>query len=326
MSALILWAAAETAAADLLREVTGLEVDRHFRAKAYPCNGEDGYWPPAVSPQDIAACPVSSPETNAPAISMRQSLGYRNLFDKTGSPPVFAHDERAAVSEWRLRPDPTVDIRALFEYGAWHRDFSGAPAGFAMEHEDAPWRARGSLALTASPRLTPVLALGAGSDGAKEFELAARGVLPRLSWSLAVGRREATLPITLDLPEYRLIRMPFILRQDFEAVSVAWKDGPLELAWTSRAWQNRHPGSFREPYTLSDSGRSIAHRAGASLNGDWRDTRFRTSLDGEILEGRHAFRGVHASDVLQQFSYEEARHEAGWIRADLRVDRGRQLP
>jgi hypothetical protein len=33
---------------------------------------------------------------------------------------------------------------------------------------------------------------------------------------------------------------------------------------------------------------------------------------------------VHASDVLQQFSYEEARHEAGWIRADLRVDRGRR--
>jgi hypothetical protein len=322
-SALFLAAVSPPAGAseDLLNMVTGLDYGRHILMKPGPCLEDQRVEPvPGLRLRDMSCPEKAGPPP--PTVSAAQSLNHRNLLDKGGSAPDILYRENTATLELRLHPHRMIDLRATGERGVWKREYEGSPPGFAWEHNADAWRLQGNAAFTLTPWLIPVLSAGTGPGNEREFGVALRGVLSGFSWSLATGRKQRDISLMLDLPDYTPLTLPFILRQDYRAAALSWTGQRVEAAWTTTMRENRHPDRFDSPYSLSDSGRNITHAAGTALFGNVGETRYRASLEGEYVQGRHVFRGVRAGEVPYQFSYEEARHHLGWLRADLQGSRG----
>ena len=325
LAGLLLFAAASAALAveDPLQTWAGLDADRHVWMSSDRCREEPlttvvpGFFAPAGS------CALSSPLPDTGLLSTALATRYRNLIHRNGLPGV-AYDALASVFEMRLRLHRALELRSVWEAGRAHQSFQDSYLAFAAEPSAPSWEVHNSLAWTWIPTFTPVLGAGAGTDGSRELALGGRFQNARITFSLAGGWKSRDLPLALDLPDYRPLTLPLLLRQTFQVAALEGRLTHVDLYAKSKFTQDRHPETFGEPYSLSDSGRGAEYFAGAA----WTDTgsalRYRFSLEGERYEGRRVFRGTRADDEgLYQFAYEETRQRNAWARVDAQAGAGR---
>jgi hypothetical protein len=306
-------------AADPLRVWAGLDVDRHVWMQSDPCVKEalveamPGLAAPAGS---CAGLPTPS---DTASVKAALTTRYHNLIRKPGT-PGFALEEARSVVEARLRLPRALELHVAGEGARARRSLGDSSWRLAADPASPSWTARGSLAYTGLPLLVPVIAAGGGTDGSRELALGGRVRVGPVALAAAGGWKRLDLPLTVDLPDYRPLTLPLMLRRNFQAASLEAGLEKINLYVMSRFFQDKHPGAFAEPYSLSDSGSGAEHFAGAAWTDSGSAGRYRLSVEGARFDGRSTFRGTRSGpEGPYQFAYEETRQRNAWARADVRM-------
>ena len=266
------------------------------------------------------SCLQSAPQDSTP-LSAALTTRYRNLVHNTGL-PVHAHDDLTADLDLRLRPLPYLELNTVWEGASAHRSLQDSSLRLAFEPATPAWTVHSSLALLWFPAFTPIVAAGAGTEGLREMGFGARLGSGGVAVTMAGGWKNLEIPLSIDVPNYRPLSLPLMLRQTFQVISFEGRAKGFELYTISRFHQGRHPASFDSRYSLSDSGRSAEHSVGAAWTGTGEAGRHRLSAEGARYDGTRTFRGTRAGDDgLYQFAYEETRQRNVWARADAQTSR-----
>ncbi len=304
---------------DLFQSVTGLDLDRQIWMPSDPCSGEnlvDAI--PGLARED-AEC-VSGPKPVGPPVSAAVTLNDEDLLRKTGG---FAVAEGALSSGLALRLQPVagLDIRSTLQRIRWDRRLGDT--SLYVDPGGAAWESQTSISVPLIPRLVPYVAAGWNSEGGWENALALQGHAGfGVSWSLATGTEGTAFPVMLKLEDYRVLSVPFVLREDFHAASVGWKYGPLEAAWSGRLRVLNLPNTEGILYSLSDSGRVWENTASLAWADSGSRGHWRASGKWEQTYGEHVFRGIRSTDNLYQFGYEQGQNRDGDARIDVRAGKG----
>lgn len=311
---------------DFFQTVAGIDYDRHIWMHAHPCAADPllvesmpglhrAGVPCMKDRTETAPAPVPAPF----ALSWEQS--YRRLIRKTGSFRLD-HDESGPALGMHLNPAPGVALHSSWIGTERRRVY--AQSDYGGVQEDSPRQVRGSAEFAARPWLVPVVAGGTGSDGYREAAVALRGSAAGFSWGIASGLNHRREPLILELENYSPMTIPLFLRRDFHAATGKWEGENAGVFWTGRLERTRHPETFEAGYSLADSGRNLEHAGGFFLQDSPSRGRYRISLEGGTLTGRHTFRGVNTgTEGTYQFSYAEARNHVRWARADAQASTGR---
>jgi hypothetical protein len=322
------------AAEDLIESVAGVDYDRHLWMLSDPCG--DAALVAAVPglERERTGCTetfVPSDPSIARPLYVAWEQEYRNLLSKektdtAGESPRFTHTDLNSRLELRYRPLVWVTFRSKLEYARRERNLQDNTVGQNLD--ETQWLSRNSIELFAQSWFVPVLAAGVGSEGTRELAVGLRGGLAGFSWAAVAGTSEKNVPLILRLEDYSPMSVPFLERQEYQALTAGWRSGHWEFTGTGRRRLDRHPETFDPFYSLVDSGESREVLAGAaysSASASAKDSSalpyFRISFEAEYQEGERVFRGVRSTETLYQFAYEETRNRNAWARTDLRFER-----
>ena len=307
---------------DFFETVAGVDYNRQIWARTDPCKIEllSESIPglerenPSCNPQTVGHIP--------PRLSASVNLDYHNLIQKSGN-FSFAHNEIVPSFDLRFNPIPKLEIRSTIENPFWNRNIGDT--SLHIDENGSAFQSHNSIALAPVPWFKPFVGAGWYSQGGWEYALGLKGAQtsPGLSWSLAAGHEDRTFPMTLKLEKYDPISVPFLLRQNFEALSLCWRHRLLSAAWTGRFQTSSYPSSPDGLYTLSDSGQNFKQVASISLSDSGSKNRHSLSLEGEYNSGSHVFRGVRNQNGLYQFGYENTENRDYSLRLDYKRQTGR---
>lgn len=266
-----------------------------------------------------------------PSMEPGLSLGaiHEDILTRKGSGTEFSAQETGVATGFRVDPLPGLSLQAALGRSRQVRRLGDT--ALVLNQGSTGWDGRLVAAFPLSPAFIPSAGLAFDSESDRENALVGIGLRGRagrgLEWALVTGRRSLDLPLSLDLPEYKPMQVPFQLRQDFHGLCVTARRGPAELGWTGRLLIARRPRAQGISHALSDSG-SVSEQAlrlafggktGGKVGGDgwpWR-------LDGtlESGSGRHHFRGrIEDGEGRYSFGYLEALQRTLSARGEGRLD------
>lgn len=294
-----------------LQSLLGLDFERHI-------------WMPGtapVSPFDSSGSAVGV--FGMPVFSASATYDHVNLISKTGR-PAFNHAESMAGLHLATGAIPHLQIRVSTQRSQRALDIGDDGAGIDLGGESWGWN--GSIAYLFTPWLVPTLTVAGDSHAGGRHALRSLGIKGAVgrewNWFLAFGDKSLDYPLTMDLREYRPMRLPLQLRQQFLELGVRYRHGTWEGFWSGRRLDMHYPDPQPQGYALGDSGSVWKQSVGFAYDRIRPGSGFRASLDFDMGYGTHVFRGVNRKEEsLYRFSYQEAHQLSYSIRSDFQAAR-----
>jgi len=242
-----------------------------------------------------------------PPVSAALNWDYQDLLHKSGS---FALDYEDAVSgsEIRLNFIPKLDIRTSVQQVQWDRTVGDS--SLRIQEKQTLWQSQNSASYTLGSWV-PYLVANWNSAGGWETALALRGAAPLgFSGSIALGAQREVYPVALTLEGYSPISVPFLLQQDFAALSAGWRKKfrgrLLSLDWTGRWRLSCLPTNRNNTYSLSDSGQNLENIVDLAVADSQARGWYRLSLEASLNSGQHVFEGSNNTEATPfNFGYEQ---------------------